>query len=251
MIDHSRRPVAVVQHQPFVPPGSITEVLGSRKVDHFVLEAWNPVEWPSSSELGALVVLGGSMNVDELDAYPFLKKSADLMSEALRKGVPTLGVCLGSQMMARVLGNEVREANSKNAVFSPLELTREGSLDPVMTPFKSGVPVLQFHGDTFETPDDAVLLATSSASSLTQAIRYGDSAYGVQFHFEVDKEIVESWCTQIGGDSMDLDWGISKEELLQQADRFLAGQRVAGMDMLHRFFEIGGLLEPNPSRTGS
>ena len=237
-MDSRRKPVAIVQHQPFVPPGSIKESLDSRNVECFVLEAWKAgEEWPSASELGALIVLGGSMNVDESDEYPFLIKSAELMNQALDGALPTLGVCLGSQMMAQVLGNEVRRASSKNAGFSPLELTPEGSRDPVIAPFTTGVPVFQFHGDTFEAPDNAVLLATSSTSGLTQAIRYGDSAYGVQFHFEVDREIIESWCNQIGGDSMALEWGVSKKELLMQADRFLAAQRAAGIEMLGRFLD--------------
>jgi GMP synthase (glutamine-hydrolysing) len=177
------------------------------------------------------------MNVDQMAEFPFLRKSRELMAAAIDRNLPTLGVCLGSQMMARVMGSEVRRAESKNACFSPLELTNEGQRDPIIAPF-SDVPVLQFHEDTFPTPDGAELLATSTSSGLVQAFRYGDRAYAVQFHFEVDREILERWCRVIGDNALISEWGISKPDLFAQASRFLAGQREAGILMLERFLEI-------------
>jgi GMP synthase (glutamine-hydrolysing) len=230
------RPIAVVQHEPSVPPGSIGGVLEESGLDHFVVEAWREPAWPRAEDLGALVVLGGTMNVDELDAYPFLGTSRALMAGALDRGVPTLGVCLGSQMMARVLGGDVYRASPRNAFFSPVEVTEPG--DPVVAPFSSGTGVLQFHEDTFTLPPDGVPLARSSASGLLQAFRHGDRAYAFQFHFEVDETILRGWCGNIGERGMVEEWGISTDELLAQGARHLEARRRAGRALFARFLDV-------------
>jgi GMP synthase (glutamine-hydrolysing) len=228
-------PVAVVQHEPSVPPGSIAEVLTGSGVDHFVIEAWQAPTWPAADELGALVVMGGTMNVDDLDGYPFLRSSRRLMADALERGVPTLGVCLGSQMMARVLGGDVFRSETRNALFSELDVDAAGAADPLIEPFATGAPVLQFHEDTFTVPDGATPLATSAATGLAQAFRYGANAYAIQFHFEVDAAILRAWCRTIGERAMVGDWGISEEDLMIQADKFVADQYQAGKELFTRF----------------
>ena len=202
-----------------------------------VLEAWREKTWPATGDIRALVVMGGTMNVDQLDDYPFLSRSRTLMSEALERNVPTLGVCLGSQMMARVLDADVRRANRRNALFSTLSLTEEGKKDPLTGPF-DGIEVLQFHEDTFEVPEEAVPLATSAHSSLVQAFRYGNNAYAIQFHFEVDRPILEGWIDSIGEREMVEDWGSEGADLLAQADRALERQSAAGRRLVQEFFAL-------------
>ncbi|MEA2478010.1 MAG: hypothetical protein QOC87_2209 [Actinomycetota bacterium] len=230
------RPIAIVQHEALVPPGSIEDVLEGAGVDHFIFEAWREKAWPTADDLAGLVVLGGTMNVDELDDFPFLRSSRELISQALDKALPTLGVCLGSQMMARVLGGDVFRAEPRNALFSPLEVAEPD--DPVIAPFASGAPVLQFHEDTFTVPFDAVPLATSATTGLAQAFRYGDNAYAIQFHFEVDKDIVRDWCADIGDRSLTEDWNTSTEQLLAEADTHVGRQYGAGKELLLRFLQL-------------
>lgn len=227
--------VAIVQHQPSVPPGLIADVLRKEATEAASVYAWrDDAGWPSIRDIDGLVVLGGTMNVDQLDEFPFLKRSRKLMSAALERGIPTLGVCLGSQMMARVLDAPVRRAEPRNALFSPLEITDEGRTDPFVAPFVD-VEVLQFHEDTFTVPEGAVTLATSETSGLPQAFRYGSNAYAIQFHFEVDRTILERWVTDIGAREMSDEWGISDQELLRTADRVLARQAAAGTALVRRF----------------
>ncbi len=228
-------PIAVVQHEPSVPPGSIAGVLEESGVDHFMVEAWREETWPRADDLGALVVMGGTMNLDELEAYPFLRARRALVSDALDRGIPTLGVCLGSQMMARVLGGDMYRAEPRNAFFSPVEVTDAG--DPVVAPFASGTGVLQFHEDTFTLPPDAVPLARSASSGLLQGFRYGDGAYAFQFHFEVDEPILRGWCRNIGDRAMAEEWGITTDELLAQGARHLEAQGRAGRELFTRFLE--------------
>lgn len=227
------RPVAVVQHEPSVPPGLIAEVLRESELPHLVVEAWREPEWPPARDLGGLVVLGGTMNVDQLDAHPFLRASRELMADAIEAGTPVMGVCLGSQMMARVLGGDVFRAEPRNAFFSPVKVTG----DPVVAPFAS-VPVLQFHEDTFSLPAGAEELARSERSGLLQAFRYGSNAYAVQFHFEVDTPILGGWCRNVGEDALRDEWGISSGELAAQGELYMEGQRRAGRALFGRFLDL-------------
>lgn len=202
-----------------------------------MLEAWREETWPAIGDIRALVVLGGTMNVDQVVDFPFLSRSRSLLSDALERDVPTLGVCLGSQMMARVLDSDVRRASQRNALFSTLALTEDGKKDPLTGPF-DGIEVLQFHEDTFEVPDGAVPLATSAHSSLVQAYRYGSNAYAIQFHFEVDRPILEGWIDSIGAREMIEDWGIDGSDLLAQADRALERQSAAGRRLIEEFLAL-------------
>ncbi len=233
----------IVRHQPSVPPATIQEVLDSSGLEHFIFEAWHDDDWPSVDEISALIVMGGTMNVDQVDEFPFVGRSRRHMADALEREVPTLGVCLGSQMMARVLGAEVRRSVPRNAGFSPLALTEEGTHDPVIAPFAGGTPVLQFHEDTFALPEGATALASSSASGLYQAFRYGTNAYAVQFHFEVTSDVVEGWCRNIGEEALVAGWGVSSSDLMQQMDRHLPAQLPAGKELVRRFLVRAELLE--------
>jgi GMP synthase-like glutamine amidotransferase len=232
------KPVLIVQHEPSVPAGLIAEVLEQKSVPFRVFKAWEEVEWPAAEDLAGLIVLGGTMNVDELDRYPFLRSSRALMSEAVNERVPTLGVCLGSQMLSRVLGGDVRRADKRTAGFSGVKVTDEGASDPVLAPFATGLPVLQFHEDTFTVPDDAVALAHSESSGLAQVFRFGDRAYAVQFHFEVDRAILEGWVADIGEPEMTEGWGTPSAVLLESADEAIAAQDEAGRELVRRFLDL-------------
>ncbi len=181
------------------------------------------------------------MNVDDIDGYPFLGRSRELIADAVVRGIPTLGVCLGSQMMARALDADVSRAERRNAFFSELELTSAGHDDPLLAPFASGIRVLQFHEDTYVVPLAATTLATSVLSGLPQAFRIGERAYGLQFHFEVNDDIVRRWIRDIGPRAMIEDWGNSVGELLGQMKRHLQAQSAAGEELVRRFVGLAGL----------
>lgn len=238
------RPVAIIQHQPSVPPGHVAGALRSAELEHVVVEAWRDPAWPEASDLSALVVLGGTMNADQVVDYPFLERSRRLLADALERDLPAMGVCLGSQMMSRVLGGDVVRAPARNAFFSSVDLAPEAGDDPVIAPFAGGIPVLQFHEDTFTLPPGATPLARSAGSGLLQAFRYGATAYAVQFHFEVDEAILAGWCRNIGDAALAAEWGTSTRDLLSQAGRHLDAQRRAGEELMMRFLALTGVAEP-------
>jgi GMP synthase (glutamine-hydrolysing) len=139
-----------------------------------------------------LIVLGGPMNVDQTDAHPHLETEVRAIDDALERGLPVLGICLGAQLLAKALGARVEPNPEKEIGWYDVSVTPEGKRDPLFAHFDESERLFQWHGDTFAIPDGAVRLA-SSAACANQAFRYGDCAYGLQFHLEVDQPLVERW----------------------------------------------------------
>ncbi|CEJ11637.1 GMP synthase [glutamine-hydrolyzing] [bacterium YEK0313] len=143
---------------------------------------------PVKTEL--VMVLGGPVGAYEEAHYPFLREELDLLAQRLAAGRPTLGICLGAQLMARALGARVYPAREKEIGFAPVALTAEGRAS-CLAAF-DGVPVLHWHGDTFDLPGGAVRLA-STALCDNQAFSFGHNAIGFQFHPEAGGEGFERW----------------------------------------------------------
>jgi GMP synthase-like glutamine amidotransferase len=132
------------------------------------------------------------MNVYEEDRYPFLRKEDLFIKEAIQRGKFILGICLGAQLIAKALGAKVSKAPVKEIGWYDVSLTRVGSRDPLFSNLPKRFPVFQWHEDTFEIPKAGKLVATSSLVP-HQAFRYGDNAYGLQFHLEVTEEMIREW----------------------------------------------------------
>lgn len=149
-------------------------------------------------QLCGLVVLGGPMNVDETERYPFLASELDWIRGAVDSGVPTLGICLGSQLIAKALGGRVYANPIKEIGWYDVEPTAAAADDALFACFGARERVFQWHGDTFELPAGAVQLARSPQCE-QQAFRYGDLVWGVQFHAEVTDEMVHTWLAEPNG----------------------------------------------------
>ncbi|HEY5347582.1 MAG TPA: glutamine amidotransferase [Rhizomicrobium sp.] len=136
-----------------------------------------------------LVVLGGPIGAYEEDAYPWLTDEIDLIAARLKAKRPTLGICLGAQLMARALGAKVYPGSAKEIGWKPLTLTREGQslLGPL-----AGLSVLHWHGDTFDLPPGAENLASTEICR-HQAFRYGRHGLAFQFHPEAQQHGFERW----------------------------------------------------------
>lgn len=158
---------------------------------------------PDIKNYDGLIVLGGPMNVDEVESYPYLAKEVSAIENALKCDIPILGICLGSQLLAKALGSRVRKNKVKEIGWYDVAPTKAGMKDPLISKFKGTEKIFQWHGDTFEMPETAVLLA-SSRMCKNQAFRYGEHVYGFQFHLEVDKKMIERWLT-IPGNKKELE----------------------------------------------
>jgi GMP synthase (glutamine-hydrolysing) len=138
-----------------------------------------------------VIVMGGSQSAWDDARSPTMAREAALLAEAARAGLVTLGVCLGAQLLARGLGARVYKGDAPELGVGPIALTDEGRADALIRPF-DGKDVLHWHGDTFDLPDGAVHLATSSRYA-NQAFRFGERAWGLQFHVECDAPMRRQW----------------------------------------------------------
>jgi GMP synthase (glutamine-hydrolysing) len=183
-----------------------------------------------------VAVFGGSMNADDLDAHPYLAPERAVLRHALDEGVPMLGVCLGAQVLARVLGAPVRRAPQRELGFYRIELTEAGRQEPMLGPFAHGraaALVFQWHEDSFELPTDATLLATDR-NGLVQAYRVG-SAVAVQFHPEVTADELEAWFDEVGEDRVERAWGTSRKALRDDMAAHMSAHNERGRELFRRF----------------
>lgn len=162
-----------------------------------------------------LVVLGGPIGAYEEDKYPFLSEELRLLETRLKLDMPTMGICLGAQLMACALGAAVYPGPAKEIGFAPITLTTAGEASCLR--YVSDSPVLHWHGDTFDLPQGATLLASTEICK-NQAFAYGRSAIAFQFHPEAGSRGFERWLI---GHTMELTQaGISIHDLLAQHERF-------------------------------
>ena len=144
-----------------------------------------------------LVVMGGPMGAYEAAAHPWLTLETALIARRLAAGLPTLGVCLGAQLMAAALGARVRKGPAREVGFAPVTLTDAGRTGPLAV--LAGVPVLHWHGDTFDLPVGATLLARTALYD--QAFAVGGHALALQFHAEMGEDArFEQWLANDAAD---------------------------------------------------
>lgn len=189
----THRSVRVLQHVEPEGPGRIAEALASRGISIAVTRAdrGEPVPRSLDDSLG-LVVMGGPMGVYEAARYPYLVEEQRLIEDALRRGLPVLGVCLGSQLLASTLGARVTPGTAKEIGWLPVTLRDTATGDALFGEAPSTFTPLHWHGDVFELPAGATPLARS-AQTEHQAFRYG-SAHGVLCHLEATPSQVHAMC---------------------------------------------------------
>ena len=139
----------------------------------------------------AVLVFGGAMHPDQDAEHPWLGGEVEFIAEALAQRIPTIGVCLGAQLVARAAGARVGPAEQPEVGWFAVELSESGADDPVLRVLPSPVEAFQWHYYTFEPPDGAVELASSAAAR--QAYRLGDRTWAIQFHAEVERHMLDRW----------------------------------------------------------
>lgn len=181
----------VIRHLAFEDLGAFASVIAEaglaiRYLDVGV-DSLGPVD-PRAPAL--LVVLGGPIGAYEDAAYPFLGDETALIRQRLEADLPTLGICLGAQLMARALGSRVYPGPAKEIGFAPVTLSEAGAQSCLAA--LTGAPVLHWHGDTFDLPAGAVRLASTEICA-NQAFARGPNILGLQFHPEVGAQGFERW----------------------------------------------------------
>lgn len=193
-----RRPIAlVVRHLAFEDLGTFGAVLAERGFEVQVLDAGVDALFESIIQADLTILMGGPIGVYEEELYPFLTEELRALSVRLRERRPTLGICLGAQLVAGALGARVFPGPQKEIGWGPFQLSEAGRASCLRE--LDGQPVLHWHGDTFELPREAELLASTSAYA-NQAFAIGNTVLGLQFHPEVDARRFEQWLIGHGGE---------------------------------------------------
>jgi GMP synthase (glutamine-hydrolysing) len=188
------KPILAIEQDPTLPGlGLLGRAVRSRGLPLVSAHAWEgDLDGLRASDFGGIVPLGGSMHAWDEDRLPYLARERELLREAVDEGVPVLGICLGGQLLARALGAEVRPADNPETGWLTVEATPEAADDRLLAHLRAPVGVYQWHLDVFELPAGAVRLARSALSP-NQAFRYGERAWGLQFHPEVDFPLYAGW----------------------------------------------------------
>lgn len=185
----------ILQHSATAGPGRVGDALDAlgwetRIVRSFAGEAVPPTPPP---DCAALVALGGAMSVHDEMEYPFLADEKRLLRHALAEDFPTLGICLGAQLLAHVAGARVYTGLKPERGWLPVAGTEKAAADPLFGPaFPPGFQPFQWHGDTFDLPPGAVHLAKSPLYT-RQAFRLRENLYALQFHLEMCSALWDAW----------------------------------------------------------
>lgn len=233
------KPVLLVRNDPYETFGVAPGALAAAGCDLLTVNMTAPgAELPPLVDVGGVITFGGTVNVDETERHPYLATVRELTREAVEREVPYLGICLGSQLLARALGQPVHRAPVKEVGFVPLRPLPAAKEDRLCSFYEDGDLVFQWHQDTYDLPPGAELLATGDLVPV-QAYRVGDLAWGIQFHQEVDAHELR-WWIEIAEAEEDLaeSWGVTAAELLAQVELHAAAHEERGRELFRRFAEV-------------
>ncbi|MEH1870622.1 type 1 glutamine amidotransferase [Nostoc sp.] len=208
-----------LQHVPFEGLASIEHWL--TKKDHILsaTKFYNGDSLPSVNSLDWLIVMGGPMNVYEDDKYPWLTLEKYFIEEAIKNNKIVIGICLGSQLIADVLGSKVYKGQEKEIGWYPIQMTTEAQSYPVFASLPATFTVFHWHGDTFNLPLGAVRLASSEVCA-NQAFIYGDRVLGLQFHLESTQDSVLQIIDNCASELVTGKYIQKPEEMLARDDDF-------------------------------
>ena len=249
----ARPKVLVFQHVPFEPLGTLDPLLKEAGFRiRYVNFGREPAQRPELDRYAALIILGGPMNSDQIDTYPNLITEVEIIREAVERDMGVLGICLGAQLLAKALGGEVSRNEIREIGWCDVDMTETGLGDPVLSSFAPRQEVFQWHEDGITLPPGAELLAGSPARPV-QAFRYGDHAYGFQFHLEVNRPLIERWLTvPVHQDALAEEAGtIDPDEIRRHTESSIGPLEELSRQTFSRWierFEIGPRRQHLPSR---
>ena len=217
------RQVQVLQHVPFEGPGSIAAWLAAQRADVGLTRLFAGDPLPRAERIGALIALGGPMSVNDEDALPWLRPEKQLVRDAVARGTPVLGVCLGAQLIASALGAPVYRGAASEIGWFPVH-----GVPNVAPSFQLPSETLAFHwhGETFDLPAGAVRLAGSAACE-NQAFQLGRNVVALQFHLETTPAAAKALVEHCGDELVPGPCVQSEHDLLAApAERYAAINRV-------------------------
>ena len=229
--------VLAISHQRDAGPGVFAEAIRAGGHD---LDVWHPAEdsrpRAEPADYDAVIVLGGAMHVDHGDRHPWLAEEKRVIAGLLREGVPLLGVCLGSQLLAEAAGGSARPAAAPEIGWFDVEVGAEGVGDPLIGPLAPGFEAFEWHSYECVLPETAVVLATTE--TCVQAFRIAPSAWGIQFHAEVSRPGAEHWIADYRSDPDAVRTGVDPAALAAETAPRIEAWNELGRDIARRFCRI-------------
>lgn len=186
----SSKTAVAIRHVAFEDLGLLEKLLPEHGFTTSYLDAPTASDWSPARDADLLIVLGGPIGVADEEIYPFLKPELEVITERVTADRPTLGVCLGAQLMAVAIGGSVGPGTAAEIGYAAVTLTDAGR-DSVLAPLED-VPVLHWHGDVITTPPEIPPLATTTVCA-HQAFARGSNLLALQFHLEAEPSSLESW----------------------------------------------------------
>jgi GMP synthase (glutamine-hydrolysing) len=229
--------ILVVQNSRTAPPGLLGEYLVEFGAGLVTVTPPEGDALPADAEgFDGVVVLGGPQSAADDGTSPYIPRLLDLMRSFAGADKPILGICLGAQLLARAHGERVYQHNLMERGFRAVETTAAGAEDPVLGSFGPVRHIMQWHYDTFDLPKDAVLLATGPDCA-NQAFRLGDSQYGLQFHPEVNADIVQDWVRRAEGATPEEIAALGRE-MDVQVERYLPEAAAFARELARGWLEL-------------
>jgi len=202
--------------------------------------AFGPRPTRAPEDYDAVMVFGGSMHVDQEGDHPWLRDEKEILGRLVERGVPTLCVCLGAQLLADAAGAEVRRADRPEIGWHAVALTAEAAADPVFASLPGSFEALEWHSYEFELPPGAVALAANE--SCLQAYRAGEAAWGIQFHAEVTPGTLRNWIATHDEDEDAVRLGFDPERMTEESRQRIGGWNELGRELSSRFLAVAELV---------
>ncbi len=223
----NNKTVNVIRHLAFEDLASFTALLQAKNCEiNYIEAACDDLSQFDALSDALLIILGGPISVNDVAMFPFLEVEIELLKRRMAADKPTLGICLGAQLIARALGVNVYPCEVKEMGWQALDLTAEGEQTALRYLAGEHCSMLHWHGETFDLPEDAVLLA-STEDCMNQAFSYRNNILALQFHPEVTQHDMEKWFIGHIGEIMSTD-GVSVEQLREDTRRFANQLEVQG-----------------------
>ena len=226
------------QHVPFEDLGSIEDWAKRRGHRLSATQLYATPSFPTLADLDWLIIMGGPMNVYEVERYPWLAQEKRLLEQAINAGKVVLGICLGAQLIADVLGAKIYKNRHKEIGWFPIQVTPEGQQSPLLCGNPSEFEVFHWHGDTFELPSGARHLA-QSAACVNQAFVYRERVVAFQFHLETMRRNAELLITHGKDELIDAPFIQTPEAMLSDERKFQRINQVMGkildyLEIIHK-----------------
>jgi GMP synthase (glutamine-hydrolysing) len=225
--------VIAAVHQDDAGPVVFGDVV--RELGH-ELVGWRPQDGAPPGGADAVLVFGGAMHVDQEDEHPWLVREREWVRTLLDADVPALGVCLGAELLAVEAGWPLVRLPVPEIGWHDVELTEAGRDDPLLGAAPPRFASLQWHSYAVDPPADVAVLAANAACA--QAYRFGERAWGIQFHAEVDAATIEHWLDDGKDDDDVREAQLDIEDVRERTSREIAAWTKIGRSLCARFLEL-------------